>query len=296
MNHTDAPCTIFFHIPKTGGQTFHNLVSREYRHELILETPGGLLNSLTWQKFIQGLMRAQPLPRYSAVIGHMKFGVHEFLPGPSRYVTFLRDPVKRFASYYYMLRGMGLVRANHRIDLDRPDWNLSGHETLLRDLDNGQTRALANADWDLPFGHCTEEHLKTAMANLDRYFSFVGLTEHFDISLLALKRLYGWRWHFFARKNITPDWKKCFLAPGVLEAIAGINRFDLQLHAYARERLQAMVRNAGASLRLERRVYVTCNAVHQGIHNFCHPLKQKQRRTESPAFPRVKANFTRWPC
>src|ERR1700678_704934 len=100
----DSPSNIFFHLPKTGGQTFHNLISREYRHEQVLTTHCGLLTPAVWEHFTQGVKRFRQLPRYRAITGHMKFGIHEMLPGPSRYVTFLRDPVKRFASYYYMLR------------------------------------------------------------------------------------------------------------------------------------------------------------------------------------------------
>lgn len=278
VTRADSPCDIFFHLPKTGGQTLHNLIVRGYRHELVLDTGCGLLTAPVWEHFIQRLTCFRELPRYRAVIGHMKFGVHEMLPGRSRYFTFLRDPVKRFASYYYMLRRMGHVPALHRIVPDRPDWNLSCHATLPYELDNGQTRALANADWDLPVGQCTEEHFNTARANLDRHFAFVGLTEQFDLSLMMLKRLCGWRWHFYRPKNIAPSETGYRLAPKVLEAIAELNRFDLQLHAYARQRLEATARSYGAELRLEHGAYVACNAVHRCIHRVRSPLKKKLRQ------------------
>jgi len=280
MEPSDIHCDIFFHIPKTGGQTFQNLVLREYRNELVLNTHCGVLTPLVWQQFLKGLTSAQPLPRYRAVIGHMKFGLHEVLPNPARYFTFLRDPVKRFVSYYYTLRIKGIVPTQHRIDLSRPDWNLSDQETLLRELDNGQTRALANADWDLPFGHCTEEHFKKALAHLDRYFAFVGVTEHFDLSLMALKHLCGWRWHLYARKNITPAKTGELLPSKVLQEIAGINRFDQQLHAYAQARLEEVVRRYGVGLRLEHRAYVASNAVHQCLHHTIRALKKRGKRVE----------------
>lgn len=283
-NLADGPCNIFFHLPKTGGQTFHNLISREYQHESVLTTHCGLLTPAVWDHFTQGIKHRLQLSRFRAVTGHMKFGMHEMLPGPSRYITFLRDPVKRFASYYYMLRKFGLVPMDHQMDPDRPDWNLSSHASLPRELDNGQTRALANADWNLPFGQCTEDHLKTARDHLDRYFAFVGLTEQFDLSLMVLKRLCGWRWHFYARKNITVIRAEHRLPPETLESISRLNRFDRQLHAYAQKRLEATARSYGVNLRLEHGAYVACNAVHQCIHHVRYSLKnmlKQELKTES---------------
>jgi hypothetical protein len=278
------PCEIFFHIPKTGGQSLHNLISREYRNRSILNTHCGLLTPQVWQNFTRPL-ESRPVqlrPRYEVVIGHMKLGVHELLRGPSRYITFLRDPVKRFLSYYFMLQRMEVVPRNHRIDPDRPDWNLSQHESLPCELDNGQTRALANADWDLPLGQCTGEHLKMAKANLDHYFEFVGLTEHFDLSLMLLKRICGWRWHLYARKNVSPIVRSHNLDPGVLDAIARMNCFDRELYDYAKDRLMATASRYGMALRLERAAFVACNGIHRGKHHIVQSVKKKLRRAVQP--------------
>lgn len=287
-HHVSQPCEIFFHIPKTGGQSLHNLISREYRNRSILNTHCGLLTRSVWQNFIRPLESCPiPLrPHYDIVIGHMKFGVHELLRGPSRYITFLRDPVKRFVSYYLMLKRMGIVSRNHQLDPSRPNWNLHHHESLPRELDNGQTRALANADWDLPLGQCTEEHLEMAKANLDNYFEFVGLTEHFDLSLMLLKRICGWRWHFYARKNVSPTVLSHYLAPDASDAIARLNRFDCQLYVYAKERLTETARRYGTALRLERAAFVAFNGIHRGKHHLVQSVKKKKSRLLNPPRPR----------
>jgi hypothetical protein len=267
------PCEIFFHIPKTGGQSLHNLVWREYRCHPILDTNCGLLTRKVWRGFAERLPARRP--RYRVIGGHMKFGVHEMLDYPSRYHTMLRNPVKRFASYYFMLQRSGAVPAGHRLNPDRADWNLSGHETLPRELDNGQTRALANADWDLPLGECTEDHLKLAQANLDRHFSFVGVTEHFDLSLLVLMRLCGWRWHFYVPRNISPILRSQRFSPDILESIERLNRFDRQLHAHAKKRLLEMAGGYGSTLQLEKAVYLACNSVHNARHRLRQSLKHR---------------------
>lgn len=283
----DRPCDIYFHLPKTGGITLSNQFFREHRHKAPLETHIGFLTPSAWQHFTQqlALETAKPDFRCSALIGHMKFGAHEMLPIPSRYITFLRDPVKRFASYYYMVRRMGHVPPQHQFDPGRPDWNLPDFETVAAELDNGQTRALANADWDLPFGQCTQEHLEMAKANIDNYFVFVGLVEHFDLSLMALNRICGSRWHFYTPHNVMPHEQKDRLSPDILEAISELNRYDRQLYAYARERFWREVHRYGTGLQLELRAFMACNTVHQAIHRVWYPLKTKLKRSRKAKNP-----------
>jgi hypothetical protein len=274
------PCDIFFHIPKTGGQSLHNLISREYRHKAILNTHCGLMTAPVWQRFTERIAptASEVRPRYDAVTGHMKFGIHDLVSGPSRYITFLREPVKRFVSYYLMLKRMGVVPKEHQMDPSRPDWNLSDHESLPRELDNGQTRALADADWDLPLGQCTEEHLKRAQANLDNYFAFVGVTEHFDLSLMLLHRFCGWRWRFYVPKNVAPADGTPRLSSEIVDSIGRLNQFDRQLHEHAKNKLKEIARSYGPRLRLELAAYRACNAVHQGRHFARVALKQKMGR------------------
>jgi len=273
-------CDIYFHIPKTAGQTLSNQLFREHRHKAALETHIGFMTPSAWKHFIQQLttQAAQPNFHCSALIGHMKFGIHELLPMPSQYITFVRNPVKRFASYYYMVRRMGVIPSHHRFDPNRPDWNLPSFEPLVAELDNGQTRALANADWDLPFGQCTEKHLKTAKANIDKYFAFVGLTEHFDLSLAMLRQRFGWQWHLYVPKNVMPSKQEYRMPPDILEAITELNRYDRELYAYVSEKFWQEVPHYGRSLHLELGAFKACNAVHQTIHRTYYPVKLKLKR------------------
>ncbi len=288
MKPDTASCYIFLRIHKTASYTLNNLVSREYRAAPVLETDFSFMNLSKWKRFTQRLA-AIPLEeriRYRAIVGHMKFGAHELMPQPCRYITFLRDPVKRFVSYYYMLRQHGLIPPEAVFDPKHLDRNMHLHESLARELDNGQTRALANTDLDLPFGGCTEEHLKAAQANLDKYFVFVGFTERFNLSLMLLQRICGWRWHFYVPKNVTPNAApKDRLSSGVLESIARLNRFDARLYQYAQQRFDEMVERHGVSLQLEHWLFASCNMLHRGYHHISYPLRKRIRRLRKGKLP-----------
>src|SRR5690606_18742995 len=125
--------------------------------------------------------------------GHMPFGVHEYLPNESTYITMLRDPVERVISHYdYVLR-----RTTHhlRARIIESNMDLEAYVTsgITHEMDNGQVRLLSGHDDDLPFGACSELHLQQALRNLREHFSVVGLAERFDHSILLMQHALGWR-------------------------------------------------------------------------------------------------------
>lgn len=278
---------IFLHIHKTGGLSLRNLILRSCRGQKYMDTRLGEVTSAEWNRYLRNLRELPPqkLAEYRLFFGHMPFGLHTVLPEEIRYVTFLRDPVKRMTSYFRMLHRDGWMASPSTIDPARPDWNLRGHPSLLRTLDNGQTRLLAATDLDLPFGQCTEEHLQTAQNNLDRHFDMIGLTEKFNLSLMLLRRLYGWKWHFYIPKNVAPSQPgtKSKLAPEVTREIERLNRFDRALYNYANERLLAQARSHGLSLRLECRMFSACNRMHHRFQMMRKGVKRRMIDTFAPS-------------
>ena len=286
-----AQCNVFFHMPKTAGQTLINLISREYKDH-VLDTQCAPLERSNWDEFTRRLaeMPEERLRATRALTGRMKFGVHELLPGPSQYITFARDPVKRFISFYRMTKRLGMISPDHTFDLGRPDWNCPRQGWFTREIDNGQVRALADADWDLPLGAVTEAHYEAAMANLKKYFVFVGLTEKFDLSLVMLGRLCGWRPHLYVARNVAPRLGgQPPVSPEVRAAIAGMNTFDRRLYRYACARFQEQVAAGGLALRARFRLFRMANSVHGGIHRLVHPGKERRRRLRQEDLPELQA-------
>jgi hypothetical protein len=107
------------------------------------------------------------------------------------------------------------------------------------ELNNGQVRLISGVGDSVPFGECTPDLLRKAQHNLEEHFSFVGLSERFDESLLLLRNMFGWKIPFYTRKNVT---KKQVLKRNItqetLDIIKSYNQLDLQLYEYAKQRFQ----------------------------------------------------------
>ena len=79
-------------------------------------------------------------------MGHMGFGLHDYLPQGASYITMLRDPIDRIVShYYYVLQNQG-----HYLHKEVAGKGLSleqfADSALSTELDNGQTRVLAGLE------------------------------------------------------------------------------------------------------------------------------------------------------
>src|SRR5258708_6595833 len=109
------------------------------------------------------------LARMQVFKGHMPFGLHERLPQPATYITFLREPVERVISEYYFARHYRLHPQYKRMQaMSLEDYvRATPHHNL-------QTKLLAGrGDYpDFLAGDCNEETLALARENLARHFSF----------------------------------------------------------------------------------------------------------------------------
>lgn len=187
--------------------------------------------------------------------GHLIFGVHKHLPGTSTYFTFLRDPIERTIShYYYVLSRPQEFEIAKYIRQHNIDFHEALERELIRDIQNVQTRMIAGLPYDFPPNTYTEEHLETAINNLNDYFAVVGLVERFDESLLLLKKAFGWSNIFYNRQNKTP--RRPYqdeVAPATMALIEKENDLDIKLYQFAQqlfaERLEQQDENFAKALR-----------------------------------------------
>ena len=245
---------IFLHIPKVGGTTVNKIIDRQYKPNTIYR----VRDDDSRHKRIQDCVdEFKVLPvaekeEIEVVMGHMGFGIHNFLPQPSVYITMLRDPVERVISYYYYV----LRTSNHYLYQKVTSEKISLEDCIRlgisTELDNSQTRILSasNGDSDSPitFGQCNEEMLKRAKKNLQEYFVGVGLVESFDKSLLLFKKLLNWNNIFYIKRNVTKNRPlKSDFSQETLNIIQNQNEFDLELYRYAAELFNEQVAQQGLS-------------------------------------------------
>jgi hypothetical protein len=235
---------IFLHVPKAAGTTLQTIIERHYRPSEVFFAGTVVHEALAELRRADVEVRAGI--RFAT--GHMAYGVHDDLPGPSSYFTVLRDPVDRVVSFYYFVRQNSFHYLHDFSTAAGRDLEgfMEGRPSIM--VDNAQTRLIAGIWDDVPFGQLGPEALELAKRRLRERFDVVGLSERFDETLLMLGRWYGWRHLYSARQNVTGARRATReLSDSERRAVARHNRLDQQLYDYAATLFERQVRREGPS-------------------------------------------------
>ncbi len=220
---------IFLHIPKTAGSTLLHILQRAYKPENRLFIEDDSIHEP--ERVLSSMSNAQKR-EIALLAGHVEFGIHTWLPQPATYFTILRHPIERIISDYYFLH----QTPHHPLHDQVVNGQISLQEYVDIPLvmDNSQTRMLAGA-WRQSGGPCTVKTLQKANENIQTHFSLIGLTEHFDESLVLLQRRFGWKsilYHSPLNKTANRPHLKD-LPKKTVEAIIRANEYDLDLYTFA---------------------------------------------------------------
>jgi hypothetical protein len=200
------------HIHKTAGTTLASIFKHSFgaRHCDVLTVPDDAVFDAAEFRRMRRFY-----PRLHSMLGH-SLRAYADLEGEIpdlRYITFLRDPIKRTASHY-------------QYDVQRGHVDLPFEEWITHDVVRDRmTRHLAGPD----------ATASEAMAVLDR-MAFVGLQERFDESLVLMQRAVDVPDIRYASKWVAPsnDIKKQLLSDErSLGMLREINRNDIELYEYA---------------------------------------------------------------
>jgi hypothetical protein len=245
---------IFLHIPKCAGTTLYPIIRRQYDQSKVFAIDGSdTYSSLNTFKKLSKSRRE----RLNCLMGHQPFGMHCYFSRPSKYFTFLRHPVDRILShYYYVLQSSThyLYEAVSSEGMTLLDYVESG---ITHELNDGQTKLIAGNEHAPP-----PDMLDVAKENIRQHFLFVGLTESFDESLVFLKRLMGWRWIYYKKKNVTSSRpSRHEIGQKIIDRIIENNKNDMLLYEFAVERFEEKLKGVPPSFSEEIRSFQFRNRI-----------------------------------
>jgi len=220
---------VFLHIPKAAGTTLKDILYRQYSADEIYE--------LDAKQFIQSQEDFKQLDpaqknKINILMGHMYFGLHEFINSPTAYITMLRNPIERVISYYHFVKKLPshedyeLIKTNN---ISLQEYCQMGRQNMC----NGQTRFLSGTGES---EICDYDMLAVAKQNLQKSFAAVGIQERFDESLLLLQKKLGWnKMPFYYRRNTnrSNSYSRLEISSDTLAIIRKHNKLDLELYEYA---------------------------------------------------------------
>ncbi len=230
----DFQTVIFLHIPKTAGTSLQQLINRQFSTKLVYELDNR--DARKSMEIFQNIPNEEK-KQYKVVLGHMWFGLHNFMPQSSTYITILREPIDRVISHYYFVNR----RPDHYLYETVKSKNLTLKQyvetKLSTELNNGQTRLLSGEmdEEKYPFGKCSQKMLERAKKNLKKHFSIVGIQEEFDDTLLLIQKILNWKISYI-KENVTQNrpWMD-EIPKETIELIKNYNRLDIELYNYAQK-------------------------------------------------------------
>lgn len=292
---TDSPDTmnakalVFQHVPKTAGSTLKWIIQRQYPADrtVIIEGEEMLGEFHAFMAQPEDVRR-----RLLCLAGHIPFGVHRWLPQGARYITMLRHPVEWTLSFYAYIQRTPFFEQHPDFALFRGlrDAGLDNFVAFLErsNMVDMQTRMISGQieviDFLPPYEPLKDDALECAKRNLRTSFECVGVAEHFDESLLLMKRRLGWRKVHYRRLNVSKGGRgRAGLPPATLERILACHRRDVELHDEACRLLAAEVEAAGEDFQRELRRFRRNNAVYSRLLPFyeasgLYRLRQVLRR------------------
>lgn len=179
MEENRLPTLIFIHIPRTGGTSLIRMFEESFGSQNVL----WFKHHAEVESWKEHSAESAGI-RFKVFAGHICYGFHRYIPGPAKYVTFLRDPVQRIISIYRFIRKD--LSHPHHSDVAEMDLEDFLESAIASEYHNAQTAILAGDDATLPAGNytgVTARHLKLALERLQTDFFHIGRQDRYQESI-----------------------------------------------------------------------------------------------------------------
>ena len=248
---------IFLHIHKTGGTSFS--------HALRWGTAFGKRHWVpptdAQGKSFTSMPRAKR-KQVRLLQGHFLYGIHEAYPGPTAYVTMMRDPVARIvSSYYYTIKTFPETSIQN-ISIEA----FARGESVHREQ-NAQARRIAGVRKEEMDGVGADELYERAVANIENDFACVGLVERFDESVMLMRHLLDWTTYplYLREKSGVKRPRGVDIPQATRTAIEDVNTVDCRLYNYAQNRLDSQIDTAPIDLDTQLHRFKMLNSFYERI-------------------------------
>lgn len=236
---------LHFHLPKTAGTALRHYLAAQLGEQQVSEAIVGMRLAdaiIHWEDF-------------QVISGHFSLRQGDALPADRYCLTVLRDPIDRFLSEFFFIKGNNADRLEdpriHMLDLDAflesmaPSAveHLSPQLTMLYPLGTSSLGTLSN-----------EEKTQAAIHALDA-FELVGVQEELADFVCMLDTAFCWKAMPLTLKNVT--WRrpgKEVLSARQLSTLETLYAGELELYRHAQMRFRRdrsnAIRRSGSSARL----------------------------------------------
>ena len=239
----------FIHIPKTGGTTIVDTLSRQILFDKFQRVnPTRHTHPRDFLDDIEGLLEKVISSSKAEVVGgHFGFAAHPKLTDPSEHFTVLRDPIERVISEYYFMKYKGMYY-QQLIESENLSLEEYTHHPETYYLNNLQTRLISGVSYESG-EEVTKEMYDLALENL-KQFKVFGITNDMSNSLALFYLVLGWkRMPYYMQSNANDKRPKRESIPQhEIEAISERDKYDVMLYNEAKSIFDAKITERAAEI------------------------------------------------
>lgn len=232
----------FIHIPKTGGTTIVDTLSRQILFNKFQRlTPTRFTHPRDFLDSVENLLEKVISDSKADVVGgHFGFAAHPKLSDPSEYFTVLRDPIERVISEYYFIKNKGMYY-QQLIESENLGLEEYIHHPETFYLNNLQTRLISGVRYESG-EEVTKEMYDLALENLKKFEVF-GITENMGSTLALFYLVLGWkRIPYYLKSNINSQRpKRENISQQEIDSIRERDKYDVMLYHEAKSIFDSLI-------------------------------------------------------